>query len=166
MMVACIQTFSDTKVIFSRKTSQTADSGRNATSSPATQISRLLLLCWKYTAAAQPSLTPCIVLIKVLLNLKQMDFVLHYLDFSTFNTIEYDTCDAFIGLAMSVSVTEEPIDYRKRCWFPIWIMFRLLTGLSFFELWNIFSPVCKIYFPWRSTLVAGTWSETHEIGTW
>ena len=54
-------------------------------------------------------------MIKVLLNLKQMDFVLHYLDFSTFNTIEYDTCDAFIGLAMSVSVTEEPIDYRKRC---------------------------------------------------
>ena len=62
-----------------------------------------------------PSLTPCIIMIKVLLNLKQMDFVLHYLDFSTFNTIEYDTCDAFIGLAMSVSVTEEPIDYRKRC---------------------------------------------------
>ena len=113
MMVACIQTSSDTKVIFSRKTSQTVDSGRNATSSPATQISRLLLLCWKYTAAAQSYTLH--IMIKVLLNLKQMDFFLHYLDFSTFNTIEYDTCDAFIGLAMSVSVTEEPIDYRKRC---------------------------------------------------
>ena len=91
---------------FSRKTSQTADSGRNATSSPATQISRLLLLCWKYTAAAQSYTLH--IMIKVLLNLKQMDFVLKYLDFSTSNAIEYDTCDAFIGLANIMSVTEEP----------------------------------------------------------
>ena len=47
-------------------------------------------------------------MIEVLLNLKQMDSVLNYLDFSTSNAIEYDTCDAFIGLANIMSVTEEP----------------------------------------------------------
>ena len=91
---------------FSRKTSQTADSGRNATSSPPTQISRLLLLCWKYTAAAQSYTLH--IMIKILLNLKEMDFVLNHLELSTSIAIEYDTCDAFNGLANIMSVTEEP----------------------------------------------------------
>ena len=94
---------------FSRKTSQTADSGRNATSSPATQISRLLLLCWKYTAAAQ-SYTLHIMMIEILLDLKQLDFVLNHLDLSTSNTIEYDTCDSFINSILQniMSLTVEP----------------------------------------------------------
>ena len=79
-----------------------------------------------------------------------MDSVLNDLDFSTSDATEYDACDAFIGLA-KYNVCNcraiHPIDYRKCCWFPIWIMFRLLTGLSFFELWNIFSQYAKHIFP-------------------
>ena len=37
-----------------------------------------------------------------------MEVVLNDLDFSTSNATEYDTCDAFIGLANIMSVTEEP----------------------------------------------------------
>ena len=82
-MVVCVQTSPDIKAIFfleKRPRQRTVGGMRHRLQRP-----RFPVCCSSAgNTLLLPSLTPCIVLIKVLLNLKQMEVVLNDLDFLNF----------------------------------------------------------------------------------